>query len=42
MVDCLGKVKGQYEDYIDMPYILEMLYMNPKVYLSGLQGVKIQ
>lgn len=42
VVDCLGKVKGQYEDYIDMPYILEMLYMNPKAYLGGMRGVKIQ
>ena len=42
VVDCLGKVKGEYEDYIDMPYILEMLYMNPKDYLRGMRGVKIQ
>ena len=42
VVDCLGKEKGQYEDYIDMPYILENLYMNPKTYLSGMQGVTIQ
>ncbi len=27
VVDCLGKAKGQYEDYIDMAYILENLYM---------------
>lgn len=42
VVDCLGKVKGRYEDYIDMPHILEKLYMNPKEYLRGLQGVTIQ
>lgn len=42
VVDCLGKVKGQYEEYIDLPYILRNLYMNPETYLSGLQGVKIQ
>ncbi len=42
VVDCLGKVKGQYEDYIDMPYILEKLYMDSKTYLSGMQGVIIQ
>ena len=42
VVDCLGKVKGQYEDYIDMPYILEKLYMDPKAYLSGMKGVTIQ
>ena len=42
VVDCLGNVKGQYEDYIDMPYILENLYMDPAVYLNGLEGVTIQ
>jgi hypothetical protein len=42
VVDCLGKVKGTYEDYIDMPYILEKLYMDPKAFLSGMQGVTIQ
>ena len=34
-VDCLGKVKGKYEDYIDMPYILEKLYMAPKSFLKS-------
>ncbi|MCR4904680.1 MAG: hypothetical protein K6A33_01255 [Clostridiales bacterium] len=42
VVDCLGRVKGQYEDYIDMPYILENLYMDPQTYLNGLEGVTIQ
>lgn len=42
VVDCLGKAKGKYEDYIDMPYILENLYMDPVTYLSGMQGVTIQ
>ena len=42
VVDCLGTVKGQYEDYIDMPYILENLYMDPRSYLCGMQGVTIQ
>ena len=41
VVDCLGKVKGQYEDYIDLPYILKNLYMDPDAYLSGLEGVTI-
>ena len=41
IVDCLGEIKGQYEDYIDMPYILEKLYMDPETYLSGMQGVTI-
>lgn len=42
VVDCQGRVKGQYEDYIDMPFILENLYMEPKSFLSGMQGVTIQ
>ena len=42
VVDCLGKVKGEYEDYIDLPDILENLYMNPKDFLSGMKGVTIQ
>ena len=41
VVDCLGTVKGQYEDYIDMPHILKNLYMDPEAYLSGLEGVTI-
>ena len=42
VVDCLGTVKGQYEDYIDMPYILKNLNMDPHSYLNGMQGVIIQ
>ena len=42
VVDCLGRMKGQYEDYIYMPYILERLYMNPQAFLHGMQGVTIQ
>ena len=42
VVDCLGMIKGTYEDYIDLPFILENLYMDPKTYLSGMQGVRIQ
>lgn len=41
VVLCLGKVKGEYEDYIDMSYILENLYMDPASYLSGISEVKI-
>lgn len=41
VVDCLGSVKGEYEDYIDMPDILDKLYMNADVFLSGMQGVKV-
>ncbi len=42
VVDCLGTAKGQYEDYIEMPYILENLYMDPRDFFSGMQGVLIQ
>lgn len=42
VVECIGKVKGEYEDYIDLPYILDNLYMDPKNYLSGLVGVRIE
>ena len=42
VADCLGKIKGEYEDYIDLPYILEKLYIPPQEYLSGLKKVVIQ
>ena len=42
VVDCLGKIKGEYEDYIDLPYILEKLYMDPQKYLAGVKGVRIK
>ena len=42
VVSCLGKIKGEYEDYIDLSYILENLYMDPKEYLNGVKGVKIE
>jgi hypothetical protein len=41
VVDCLGKIKGVYEDYIDLNYILENLYMDPEAYLQGIKGVVI-
>ena len=41
VVDCLGKKKGEYEDYIDITYILENLYMDPYEYLSNVKGVLI-
>lgn len=40
-VSCIGKVKKEYEDYIDLSYILSNLRMNPEVYLKGLKGVEI-
>ena len=42
VVDCLGRVKGEYDDYIDMPYILDNLYMDPSEYLKGIQGVTVR
>jgi len=42
VVECMGKVKGEYEDYIDMTYIMENLYMNPEEYLRGIRGVEIE
>ena len=42
VVECLGKVKGNYEDYIDLSYILENLYMNPEDYLRDVKGVVIE
>ena len=35
VVECLGEAKGVYEDYIDLSYILENLYMDPADYLEG-------
>ena len=42
VVECMGKVKGEYEDYIDMTYIMENLYMNPEEYLRDIRGVEIE
>lgn len=41
VVDCLGTVKGVYEDYIDLSYILENLYMDPDKYLKDIKKVVI-
>ena len=41
VVNCFGKVKKEYEDYIDLNYILERLYMNPQEYLNGIEEVRI-
>jgi len=41
-VSCIGKIKKEYEDYIDLPYILSNLRMNPEVYLEGLKGVEVK
>ncbi len=41
-VSCEGKIKKEYEDYIDLPYILTTLKMNPEIYLKGLKGVEVR
>lgn len=41
-VSCIGKVKKEYEDYIDLSYILSNLRMNPEVYLKGMKGVEVR
>ena len=41
VVKCLGKVKGEYEDYIDLSYILQNLYMDPDRSLNDINGVVI-
>ena len=42
VVECLGKVKGKYEDYIDLSHILKNLYMDPEENLRDIQGVIIE
>ena len=42
VVECLGKVKGEYEDYIDLSHILKNLYMDPEESLRDIQGVIIE
>ena len=41
-VSCIGKIKKEYEDYIDLSYILSILETNPDVYLNGLKGVEVK
>ena len=41
VVECLGRLKGKYEDYIDLSYILEQLYMDSNSFLQGIKEVKI-
>ena len=41
-VSCVGKEKKEYEDYIDLPYVLTTLRMNPQVYLRGMKGVEVR
>ncbi len=42
VVNCMGKVKKEYEDYIDLTHILQKLYMNPESYLEGINEVRIE
>ena len=41
VVNCLGKIKNRFEDYIDLSYILDKLYMDPETYLDGIKEVRI-
>ncbi|MDO4808016.1 MAG: hypothetical protein Q4A07_12320, partial [Coriobacteriales bacterium] len=41
VVECRGKLKGVFEDYIDLAHILESLYMDPKAFLYGIDEVRI-
>lgn len=41
VVECPGKAKGEYEDYIDLAYIMESLYMDPEESLRDVKGVVI-
>ena len=42
VVECMGRLKGEYEDYIDLAFILENLYMDPEKCLRGVRGVEIE
>lgn len=42
VVNCTGREKKSYEDYIDLSYILENLYMDPNVFLEGVKEVRIE
>ncbi len=42
VVECLGRIKGEYEEYIDLSYILENLYMDPEESLRDIKGVVIE
>ena len=41
VVECRGRVKGVFEDYIDLAYILELLYMDAHSFLQGVEEVRI-
>lgn len=38
---CEGRVKSEFEDYIDIKYLVDNLWMDSDVYLDGLEGVDI-
>lgn len=40
-VICEGKIKKEFEDYIDLKYLVDNLYMDAETYLSDLEGVDI-
>ena len=41
VVECRGKLKGIFEDYIDLAFILENLYMDSRMFLRGIKEVRI-
>ena len=42
VVDCLGRIKGEYEDYIDITYLLKKLYMDPEEFVKDIKEVMIK
>jgi len=42
VVTCLGRKKGEYEDYIDLSDIMSNLYMDPDQQLSRVKEVVIK
>lgn len=40
-VICEGKIKKEFEDYIDLKFLADNLYMDSDAYLAGLEGVDI-
>ncbi len=42
VVECLGKKKGQYEEYIDLRHILGMLHMDADSFLQSIESVEIE
>ncbi|MBR3316492.1 MAG: hypothetical protein IKG21_01540 [Atopobiaceae bacterium] len=41
VAECRGELKGVFEDYIDLTYILDNLYMDSQEFLRGVKEVRI-